>query len=187
MIWRCRLDSDTMSSSTTPSVPTPAAARYISAGAPSPPAPITSTDGLLQRGLAGAADLAQHDMAGVAFEFFGTQHVGRCPSLCRSVNHRFLNPRPVVADQADVLNCAHVNDHPRFVMRSMLTATLIFVAAAASAQAQIRPPSTAGAKPKPVATVPVRPGAADPGRYRQCDGAGRTAGAAVGPRLGRPV
>ena len=42
-------------------------------------------------------------------------------------------------------------------MRSMLTATLIFVAAGASAQAQMRPPSTAGAKPKPVATVPVRP------------------------------
>src|SRR5260370_23170941 len=44
MIWRCRLDSDTMSSSTTPSAPTPAAARYISAGPPKPPAPITSTE-----------------------------------------------------------------------------------------------------------------------------------------------
>src|SRR5207237_1391538 len=43
MIWRCRLESDTSSSSITPSVPTPVAARYISAGAPSPPAPITST------------------------------------------------------------------------------------------------------------------------------------------------
>ena len=42
-------------------------------------------------------------------------------------------------------------------MRSMLTATLIFVAAGASAQAQLTPPSTAGVKPKPVATVPVRP------------------------------
>ncbi|WP_213735736.1 serine protease [Bradyrhizobium sp. dw_411] len=42
-------------------------------------------------------------------------------------------------------------------MRSMLTATLIFVAAGTSAQAQLTPPSTAGAKPKPVATVPVRP------------------------------
>src|SRR5580692_7607618 len=42
-------------------------------------------------------------------------------------------------------------------MRSMLTATLIFVAMAASAQAQMTPPSTAGAKPKPVTTVPVRP------------------------------
>ena len=29
---------------------------------------------LLQRGLPGAADVAQHDMAGVAFEFVGRQH-----------------------------------------------------------------------------------------------------------------
>ena len=29
---------------------------------------------LLQRGLPGAADFAQHDMAGVAFEFVGRQH-----------------------------------------------------------------------------------------------------------------
>ena len=43
MIWRCRLDSSTTSKSTMPSVPTPAAARYISAGLPSPPAPTTST------------------------------------------------------------------------------------------------------------------------------------------------
>ena len=42
-------------------------------------------------------------------------------------------------------------------MRSMLTATLIFVAMGASAQAQLTPPSTAGTKPKPVATVPIRP------------------------------
>ncbi len=42
-------------------------------------------------------------------------------------------------------------------MRSMLTATLIFVAAGASARAQMTAPSTAGAKPKQVATVPVRP------------------------------
>src|SRR5580692_10618770 len=42
-------------------------------------------------------------------------------------------------------------------MRSMLTATLIFVAAGTSAQAQLTPPSTAGTKPKSVATVPVRP------------------------------
>jgi peptidoglycan hydrolase-like protein with peptidoglycan-binding domain len=39
----------------------------------------------------------------------------------------------------------------------MLTATLIFVAAGTSAQAQMTPPSTAGAKPKPVTTVPIRP------------------------------
>ncbi len=42
-------------------------------------------------------------------------------------------------------------------MRSLLTATLMFVAMGASAQAQMTPPATAGAKPKPVTTVPVRP------------------------------
>ena len=42
-------------------------------------------------------------------------------------------------------------------MRSMLTATLIFVAAGTSVQAQMTPPSTAGTKPKAVATVPIRP------------------------------
>src|SRR6266436_3261904 len=47
-------------------------------------------------------------------------------------------------------------------MRSMLTATLIFVAAGASAQAQMMAPSTAGAKPKPVATVPIRPALQSP-------------------------
>src|SRR5579859_2253190 len=41
-------------------------------------------------------------------------------------------------------------------MRSLLTATLILLATAA-AQAQLTPPSTAGAKPKQVATVPIRP------------------------------
>ena len=42
-------------------------------------------------------------------------------------------------------------------MRSLLTATLMFAAMGASAQAQLTPPSTAGAKPKPVTTVPIRP------------------------------
>src|SRR6266403_1041397 len=42
-------------------------------------------------------------------------------------------------------------------MRSMLAATLIFVASGASAQAQLTAPSTPGAKPKPVATAPIRP------------------------------
>jgi peptidoglycan hydrolase-like protein with peptidoglycan-binding domain len=42
-------------------------------------------------------------------------------------------------------------------MRSVLTATLIFVAATTSAKAQLTPPTTAGAKPKATATVPVRP------------------------------
>jgi peptidoglycan hydrolase-like protein with peptidoglycan-binding domain len=42
-------------------------------------------------------------------------------------------------------------------MRSKLTATLFLVAAGISAQAQQPAPSTASTKPKPVATVPVRP------------------------------
>ena len=42
-------------------------------------------------------------------------------------------------------------------MRSLLTATWMFVAMGASAQAQLTPPATAGTKPKPVATVPIRP------------------------------
>jgi peptidoglycan hydrolase-like protein with peptidoglycan-binding domain len=47
-------------------------------------------------------------------------------------------------------------------MRSMLTATLIFVAAGASASAQMTAPTTAGAKPKPVATIPIRPALQSP-------------------------
>jgi peptidoglycan hydrolase-like protein with peptidoglycan-binding domain len=42
-------------------------------------------------------------------------------------------------------------------MRSMLAATLILILSGASAQAQMTPPTTAGAKPKTVATVPIRP------------------------------
>src|SRR6202171_3934534 len=50
---------------------------------------------------------------------------------------------------------------PGFVMRCLLTATLIcmtaFLAAGTSVPAQMTAPSTAGAKPKPVTTVPIRP------------------------------
>jgi peptidoglycan hydrolase-like protein with peptidoglycan-binding domain len=42
-------------------------------------------------------------------------------------------------------------------MRSWLAATLMFMAAGGSAEAQMTAPSTAGTKPKTVATVPVRP------------------------------
>ncbi|MEP6841017.1 MAG: peptidoglycan-binding domain-containing protein, partial [Bradyrhizobium sp.] len=47
-------------------------------------------------------------------------------------------------------------------MRSMLSATWmiaasILVGPAGSAQAQLTPPSAAGARPKPVTTVPIRP------------------------------
>jgi peptidoglycan hydrolase-like protein with peptidoglycan-binding domain len=48
----------------------------------------------------------------------------------------------------------------RFVMRSILTATLIFVAL--PAEAQMTAPTTAGAKPKTVATTPIRPGLQTP-------------------------
>jgi Trypsin-like peptidase domain/Putative peptidoglycan binding domain len=44
----------------------------------------------------------------------------------------------------------------------MLTATLIFVASGAAAQAQMTTPSTKGGKPKPVAAVPVRPALQSP-------------------------
>src|ERR1700720_1055697 len=52
---------------------------------------------------------------------------------------------------------------PRLVMRSMLTATLIFMAAGASAQAQMSgTAAVTGVKPKPVATVPIRPALQSP-------------------------
>src|SRR2546423_3113733 len=51
--------------------------------------------------------------------------------------------------------------HPGFVMRSLLPATLMIVAIGPSAGepafAQLSPPSTAGARPKTVATIPIRP------------------------------
>src|SRR5450631_463468 len=47
---------------------------------------------------------------------------------------------------------------PRLVMRSMLAATLIFVAAAGAAQAQMSgTAAVAGVKPKPLTTIPIRP------------------------------
>src|SRR5882762_527669 len=53
---------------------------------------------------------------------------------------------------------ARASMDPRLVMRSMLTATLIFVAAASSAQAQMSgTASMTGVKPKPVTTIPIRP------------------------------
>src|SRR5882724_2041372 len=53
---------------------------------------------------------------------------------------------------------ARASMDPRFVVRSMLTATLIFVAAGASAQVQMSgTAAVTGVKPKPVTTVPIRP------------------------------
>src|SRR5476649_2114828 len=52
---------------------------------------------------------------------------------------------------------------PRLVMRSMLAATLIFVAAGAPALAQMSGTAgMTGVKPKPVTTVPIRPGLQTP-------------------------
>jgi peptidoglycan hydrolase-like protein with peptidoglycan-binding domain len=42
-------------------------------------------------------------------------------------------------------------------MRSAIAATFVIVASAVSAQAQTTAPSAAGAKPKPVTTIPIRP------------------------------
>src|SRR5690349_23728028 len=46
---------------------------------------------------------------------------------------------------------------PGFVMRTVLSATLLVVAMAGPVQAQMQAPTTAGSKPKPVATTTVRP------------------------------
>src|SRR5258705_820730 len=59
------------------------------------------------------------------------------------------------------LNCALFNDL-RLVMRSVLTATLIFVTSGAPPHGQMRAPSPRGAKPRGVATVPIRPALKSP-------------------------
>ena len=79
-----------------------------------------------------------------------------------------LNRGAVVADQADVLHWRDVNDalpyfnaafsricHEIDAVGNIDDRGLGF--AASHAQAQLTPPSTAGAKPKPVTTVPIRP------------------------------
>ena len=66
-----------------------------------------------------------------------------------------MNPHAVVADEADVHNRPTAQWPPGFVMRSMLSATLMVVTVR-TAQAKMSPPSTVGAK-KTIATVPVCP------------------------------
>jgi hypothetical protein len=104
-------------------------------------------------------------MAGVAFEFVGGQHCQVIP-LPDS-----LNRGAVVADQADVLNWLDVNDRspipsvivPGFVMRSVLSATLmvaaaVFAVSGVSAQAQMTPPADgSAAPPAPPATDLSKP------------------------------
>ena len=48
-VWRCRLESETVSKSSRVSCPTPAAARYCAAAQPSPPRPTTSTRAAFNR------------------------------------------------------------------------------------------------------------------------------------------
>src|ERR1700761_1612084 len=56
-----------------------------------------------------------------------------------------------------IARCVNDLHPPGLVMRLVLSATLLVAALGTSAEAQMTPPSTAGAKPKTVATVPVRP------------------------------
>ena len=65
--------------------------------------------GFLQRLLAGPADLAQHDVARIAFEFFRTQHVAI--SLLRRLGLDPLNPRtrPLEQTQQMCLIAPRVN------------------------------------------------------------------------------
>src|SRR5476651_2279853 len=58
---------------------------------------------------------------------------------------------------------AYCSMYPRLLMRSMLAASLILVAAGASAQAQMSgTAAVTGVKPKPVTTIPIRPGLQTP-------------------------
>ena len=75
--WRWRFDASTTSSSTTPIVPTPAAARYISAGDPRPPGADDEDPGVGQPSLALDADLGQQDVAGVPGLLLGGPAPGR--------------------------------------------------------------------------------------------------------------
>ena len=54
-------------------------------------------------------------------------------------------------------------------------------------QAQMTPPSTAGTKPKPVATVPIRPALQTPADTANAMAQGERLAHAVGSGLGRPV
>ena len=76
MIWRCRFDSSTTSKSMMPSVPTPAAARYISAGEPRPPAPTHQHLGVLQPLLPGHADVRDDQVARVAADLVDGELAG---------------------------------------------------------------------------------------------------------------
>src|ERR1700751_2425802 len=69
----------------------------------------------------------------------------------------FLNHRAAVADQRDVLKLAQGQSFFQgFVMRAMFAA-MILLTSGSLAEAQLPPPTIAGAKPKQATTVPIRP------------------------------
>jgi hypothetical protein len=73
MTWRWRFETSTTSSSTIPSVPTPAAARYRAVGEPRPPAPRQEDLRVEQLLLPLLADLGQQEVARVALALLGRE------------------------------------------------------------------------------------------------------------------
>ena len=116
--------TSTTSKSTSPSVPTPAAARYSAAGEPSPPAPMSSTRAALSSPLPVDADVGQDEMPAVPEKLIARQRRqrGHCQpphrecdtvDLCGHVKtarrptvgrRRHLLPPPHAAIDASVAN-----------------------------------------------------------------------------------
>ena len=92
MIWRCRLLSSTTSKSTRPMRPTPAAARYMTSGEPSPPAPTASTLRGLELLLPGHADFGHDQVPAVAADLLVAQVQAR-RQRHRAEHLRHANPR----------------------------------------------------------------------------------------------
>jgi peptidoglycan hydrolase-like protein with peptidoglycan-binding domain len=67
-----------------------------------------------------------------------------------------LNRRAAISDQTDVFNYLFRNGWAR-IMRLLLSATVFVAFTSVCAQAQLTQPTTGGAKPKAVATIPIRP------------------------------
>src|SRR5262249_25726375 len=74
MTWRCRFESATASSSMTPSAPTPAAGGWGRRRRAQAPGGGGGPARGLGRRLPRPADLAQHDVASIAFELLRTEH-----------------------------------------------------------------------------------------------------------------
>ena len=88
MTWRCKFDSDTTIVIDNPQRADAGRREDASStGAPSPPAPTTSTRARLSAACPGPPDLAQDQMTGVTFQFIGVEHgafaVWRCDSTAQ--------------------------------------------------------------------------------------------------------